>query len=341
MKHSNVLNNEANEVKKASPGSSNLELLFPSKDWLTQLDRLLLISNAKMRGMLAGKRRSSQVGSSLDFADYRSYVPGDDIRRLDWKVYGRTNKAVIRQYWDEQERAFHIYIDASRSMTTALWDNANKYQFTVQLAASIAYIALQSDDRVTIKQFSDKGIEESLNQVYGKGAVQRLFTALASALKQRLLEANDYEGQMNVNKEAIQELDMLQAFHQGSALPVKAGVTWLITDGLYDQGFEQLLAKLRARQQEVVVVLIMHQEELEPQLAGELKLIDIELRSSKEVAISSGIIARYREELHYFLDQLKLSCGRYDVPLYMFNSSESFADQFMQQFIQQQQIRTK
>src|SRR5690606_7627547 len=97
------------------------------------------------------------------------------------------------------------------------------------------------------------------------------------------------------------------------ALPVKAGVTWLITDGLYDRGFEQLLAKLRARQQEVVVVLIMHQEELDPHLTGELKLIDIELQSTKDVAISSKIITRYKEELHDFLEQLKLSCGRHDV----------------------------
>jgi len=341
MKHSVNIGGQENKEQEGERTALQQEPLFLDQNWLLKLERMMLISNSKMRGLLAGKRRSSQIGASLDFADYRLYVPGDDIRRLDWNVYGRTNKAVIRQYWDEQERSFHLYIDASLSMTASLWDKVNKYKFALQLAASVAYIALQSDDRVVIRQFDDKEILDSLPSFYGKGAGQRCIRAITEMRNRSLLSENDFEARQKSAVHTEDEIDLMQAFRQGAALPVRAGVTWLITDGYYDKGFEQLLSELRARQQEVVVVLIFHQQELEPQLSGELKLIDVEVENGKDVAISSGILSRYKEELNRFLEQLKVSCTKHGAALYLFNASEQLEKQFIMQLIQQGQINSK
>lgn len=94
------------------------EYLLPP-DWMVRLERMSLGSAKRVAGTLQGKRRSSRLGSSLEFADYRPYAPGDDIRRFDWGVYARTGKPFVRQFMDEQELMVSLYVDCSASMDFA------------------------------------------------------------------------------------------------------------------------------------------------------------------------------------------------------------------------------
>jgi len=119
MSVSNESADSAQNSYSLSTGLSNqeaLKLLFPNLSFLTELERMRIRAGHRIKGMLAGKRRSSSLGGSQEFADYRPYSSGDDIRRIDWNVYGRTGKAFIRQYWDEQELQLNLYIDVSQSM---------------------------------------------------------------------------------------------------------------------------------------------------------------------------------------------------------------------------------
>lgn len=316
----------------------DLKLLFPHDGWLAALDGMLLHSGSRIKGMLAGKRKSSSLGSSLEFADYRPYIAGDDIRRIDWNLYGRSAKAYIRQYWDEQERSFHLYVDSSQSMLGFGEGDQNKWLFALRVAASVGYLALQGEDKMRISLFNEQEVSEQLPLLYGKQAkftMQKLLADVIRGVQSR------QQGQEQLNQQAAlsDRSDAMTAFSDGSKLPRRAGVTWIFSDGLYEQGLEQLLANLQARQQQVVFVHILHGEELEPQLEGELRLIDIETKQATEVAMSQGIMERYRHGVAVFRDELRQSCERRGIAYYSMNCSEALPESFMSLFTQGEQLR--
>ncbi|MCM3631945.1 DUF58 domain-containing protein [Paenibacillus camelliae] len=313
-------------------GSNNmlaaLQQLFPYEGWLAKLDAMALHGGARTRGMLAGKRSSSSLGSSLEFADYRPYIAGDDIRRIDWNLYGRTNKAYIRQYWDEQERSFHLYVDSSRSMTAIGEGEHNKWLTALRMAASVGYVALQGDDRVSISLFNEKEVHRQLPMLHGKHAK---FTMI-SRLSESITEAS-------IPSEAIDEAfvedagsaisDAAAPFAGGSKLPRRAGVTWIFSDGLYEQGLDSLLSSLQARQQQVVFVHILHGDELAPQLEGEWRFIDIETSRAKEVAMSPAVIEKYKRGVSEFRERLRKLCESRGIGFFSIVCSEALPDSFM------------
>lgn len=322
-----------------------LQLLFPDQSWLSKLDGMMIRSNSRVKGMLAGKRRSSQLGSSLEFADYRPYVSGDDVRRIDWNLYGRTSKAYIRQYWDEQERSFSLYVDSSKSMSSFGRGDTNKWLFALRFAASIGYLSLICEDRVQINLFNEKEIVDAVPSLYGKHAKFTLFKHLGQLIHHYRNEdgqsfadiaGRTRDGLLVDNNTSTSDLDMqvewsdmMRAFQSGVALPRRAGVTWLFSDGLYDEGLENLLNQLQARGQEVVFVHILHAEEWNPQLEGELKLIDIETNRKTEVAITPAILAKYEQGVAQFQRSLKQRCETRGIAYYSMNSGLPFTEQFI------------
>ncbi|GIQ62502.1 hypothetical protein PACILC2_10700 [Paenibacillus cisolokensis] len=152
---------------------TGLERLFPDMSVLYRLERMSLPAKGRFRGTMQGKRRSRALGSSLEFADYRPYAPGDDIRRIDWNVYGRTGRAFVRQYWDEQELSVCLYIDVSTSMRFGE-ESGRKLDYALRLAACVGYAALAGDDRAAVRLFAD-GIVRELPMCRGRGAAHRLF----------------------------------------------------------------------------------------------------------------------------------------------------------------------
>ena len=322
-----------------------LQLLFPDQSWLSTLDGMIIRSNSRVKGMLAGKRRSSQLGSSLEFADYRPYVSGDDVRRIDWNLYGRTSKAYIRQYWDEQERSFNLYVDSSKSMSSFGRGDSNKWLFSLRLAASVGYLSLICEDRVQINLFNELEMIDPIPSLYGKHAKFTLFKHLGQLIHhyrnedgQSIVDiiGRNGEGLRADMNAAASDLDihedwsdMMRAFQSGASLPRRAGVTWLFSDGLYDEGLESLLSQLQARGQEVVFVHILHAEEWTPQLEGELKLIDIETNRKTEVAITPAILSKYEQGVAQFQLTLRQLCESRGIAYYGMNSSLPFMEQFI------------
>jgi len=322
-----------------------LQLLFPDQSWLSKLDGMMIRSNSRVKGMLAGKRRSSQLGSSLEFADYRPYVSGDDVRRIDWNLYGRTSKAYIRQYWDEQERSFNLYIDSSKSMSSFGRGDTNKWLFALRFAASVGYLSLICEDRVQISLFNEMEVVDSVPALYGKHAKFTLFKYLGQLIHHyRNEDGQSFSDIIGITQEELQAdnnpftsdlemqadwSDMMRAFQSGTSLPRRAGVTWLFSDGLYDEGLENLLSQLQARGQEVVFVHILHAEEWKPLLEGELKLIDIETNRKTEVAITPAILTKYEQGVAQFQLTLKQLCESRGIAYYSMNSGLPFTEQFI------------
>lgn len=262
---------------------------FLPRDLLIQLERAGLLAKQRIRGTVQGKRRSRQMGSSLEFADYRLYSPGDDIRQLDWNAYGRTGKPFIKLFMDEQELQVSVYVDGSGSMSfPSSSRGTDKFLYARQLAGCVGYTALCSYDRVSVGLFSSE-LYARLPMVRGKASVPRLFSFL---------------GQIGPQGEG----NMASVFRQPQVLPARPGMTWIISDFLYETGVEEALSSLLAAKQEVVVVQVLSPEEVDPELAGDLKLIDVESEDGKEVAVSGKILKEYKAAVKNYSEALRKYC---------------------------------
>lgn len=310
--------------------SGGLQLLDASL--MRRLDQMSIAAKSRISGTMQGKRRSRNYGSSLDFADYRLYSPGDDTRQLDWNAYGRTGKPFIKLFMDEQELHIHLWLDASKSMDFGRAGFADglsghpfagsaasssrglttrraapqhapgearvgkgsgaspltKWEYARTLAAAIGYVSLNRYDRVSAAAFTDR-VTGQLKHLRGKGSAARLFEFLAGCEAQGAGDAG-------------------AVFCNPAVLPRQAGMTWLFSDFLYENGVLEALQYLLAAKQEVVVVQVLSPEELNPGLSGELRLIDSESGAAKEVAVSSKVLQSYREAVEAYTQSLRSFC---------------------------------
>lgn len=304
-----------------------LRLLFPDMELLARLEKMRVAAGSRIKGTLAGKRRSSSLGGSQEFADYRPYAPGDDIRRIDWNVYGRTGRAYMRQYWDEQELQVHLYVDVSRSMEFG-GSSANKLNYALRLAACIGYAALSGDDRVTVKLFDDR-IRDELPPLHGRASSSKLFRFLASSI--RLESPPETPNRTNAVHSNIST-----PFQKAGSLPRRSGTTWLFTDAMFEQGVEETLISLQAARQQVVLVQLLSPEELAPNLAGELKLIDSELGTGKEVAIGYHLLKQYRAEVEAHQFELKRICAERGAAYLFIDTGQSLGESLLQTLLASQ-----
>jgi uncharacterized protein (DUF58 family) len=240
--------------------------------WLSRLERMQVLSRRLASGTQVGKRRSRQTGSSLEFADYRAYAPGDDLRQLDWNVYARSGKLFVKKFLDEQELHVTLYIDCSKSMG---YGEPPKLERAVQLAAALGYISLCHLDYVSVYAF-DREIIASLRNLQGKNKAAQLFDFLAS---------------LSVRGTG----DLEQALRSPGAVHGKPGVSLVLSDFLFESGYEDAIAYLQATRQDVTLVQLLSREEREPAYQGELRLIDSETGTGKEISVTHALMDEYRK----------------------------------------------
>lgn len=260
---------------------------------LLRLERMTVMAKNRIRGSTQGRRKSRQTGASLDFADYRLYAPGDDIRQIDWNAYGRSGKPFVKLFHDERELTVRLWVDVSASMNTGGETAggagaANKLLHAKKLAACVGYMALAGFDRVGAGVFGDR-VAGSLPVMRGKASAQRLFRFLAEA-------------------EPGTAGDVRKALTEPGALPRQPGMTWLFSDFLYETGVQETLNMLLAARQEVAVVQVLSPEELHPGYAGDLRLVDVETGVGKEVAMSAKVLKAYKEALDAYTAGLRGFC---------------------------------
>ncbi len=263
---------------------------FVDSGLLMRLEQTALVARRKIRGTMQGKRKSQSMGASLEFADYRLYVPGDDIRGLDWNAYARTGKPFIKLYLDEQELQVSLYVDTSKSMDFGDNDQRggrNKFWYARQLAACIGYIALSNYDRLHVSMFGDT-IHTRLPNLRGKGAAHRLMDVLEGA--------------------QLQQDSHFEALRNPAFSPRLPGMSWVISDFLVDSGIEDSLSYLQACKQDVVVVQVLSPDEWDPRLSGDLNLIDSESGTGKEVAMTSKVLSEYQKAVQHYTRSLQRFC---------------------------------
>jgi uncharacterized protein (DUF58 family) len=265
--------------------SRPLPLLSP--ELLAQLERLELVSRKIFRGRMKGERRSKRKGQSVEFADFRGYVPGDDLRFIDWNTYARLDRLFLKMFLEEEDLHFYALIDASASMG---FGEPTKLHCAKQLAAALGFIGLVRGDRVRI---------ETLGQPARKPApVLRGRQSLWRMLDH--LEAIEPE----------ETTSLAQGIKNFCVRNPGKGILILVSDLMDKQGYESALRYLVAREMDVYVVHALSADEIEPEIKGDLRLVDCEDGDTAEITVSAPLLARYRRTLAAFIDGAKTFCNR-------------------------------
>jgi len=260
-------------------------LLTP--ETLGRLERLELVTRKIFRGQVKGERRSRRKGQSVEFADYRNYVSGDDLRFIDWNLFARLDKLFIRLFLEEEDLHFYALLDSSPSM---MFGSPTKYRFAQKLAAALGYIGLCRSDRIKVEVLSDQPAPP-MSGLRGKASLWRLLKHLENlpTTSATTLEAG-------VKKFCIRN-------------PGK-GIVVLISDLLDKQGYQNAIRSLVARQYDVYVIQVFSPEELEPDLAGDLQLVDCEDGDLADISVSPRLLKRYQATLQAFVAEIRQFCSR-------------------------------
>lgn len=251
--------------------TSSEERIFDD-EFQRRLEALALVARKTFEGRARAERRSKKTGAGVEFADHREYAPGDDFRFLDWNLYGRSDRLLVKLFQEEEDLSVHVLLDVSRSMTTG---TPSKLVYGKRIAAALAYVGLSGLDRVSVTTFSDR-IVDRLPPVRGRGRILRVLDFLTKQ------QADG--GETSLGK-------VMRAF---VARNERRGVVLVVSD-LYDtRGFEEGLDVLRWARFEPTVVHLWDEGEASPPLHGDVTLVDRETGRTREVTVTPGLLAKYR-----------------------------------------------
>ncbi|MBI4568420.1 MAG: DUF58 domain-containing protein [Planctomycetes bacterium] len=263
-----------------------------SGEFLRSLARLDLASKKIVRGGATGERRSRKKGASVEFADHKPYSPGDDLRFIDWNVYGRLDRVFVKLFLEEEDRLIHVLLDASGSMRYGAPD---KHLFARRAAAALAFLALSHGDRVGVAAFSTS-VDRAFPPVRGKPSLSRLL---------RFLEDLPAAGGTAINAAC-------RKFALGTP---RRSLVILLSDFLDPAGYEPGLADLATRHCDAAVIQVLAPEEDNPTLAGDLRLVDLEEGARVDVSLSAPLLRAYRRRLDALRAGLAAFCRRRGIAL--------------------------
>jgi uncharacterized protein (DUF58 family) len=262
-----------------------------------KLERLTLVTRKRLVGQGQGDRRSLSKGSSLEFADYRHYVEGDDPARVDWNIYSRTDTLFVRLYEEEEVLNVHLLVDASRSMD---WGEPSKLRYARRLGAALGYVALNASNRLFVWPLSASNT--SYGPAWGRGRASAMLTF------------------MEEFKPAQVTLPVLAGMHAPPDLEQSlvtftsrtAGLVVLVSD-LLSPTWEKALARLAGRPGDVIVLHTLSPQELRPTLGGDVRLIDRESGAAVSVTLNNDAIRLYGQRLDEWRRTVESYCGRHGV----------------------------
>ena len=269
--------------------------------FLNRLNTMSLAMRGKAQGGAGGSRRSRQTGSSAEFSDYREYIPGDDIRRLDWNAYARFDRLFLKLFMEEQESLVTVLLDASASMG-AKWASARS------AAEAVGYLALTGGDRLCVHVLRNGRTLRS-PQLSGRAAFPRLTG---------FLDACEPDGTEGTLTEAVKHTEGL-----------KKGMCFLITDGYTEDALKEALDYLSYLKQETAVIQVMAGEELRPDYEGAVRLTDSESGEKVELLADRTALDAYRAALEDFLKRIRENCSFSEAHYMLLDGSKPFEESFI------------
>jgi uncharacterized protein (DUF58 family) len=278
-------------------------------DFQRRLETLALVSRRVFAGRLRAERRSKKKGSGVEFADHRDYVPGDDFRFVDWNVYQRFGKLLVRLYEEEEDLSIYLIVDCSSSMG---FGDGSKFDQARRLCAALAYVGLSNLDRVTVLGVGAQVVER-LPTTRGK---KRIFSVL------RFLSGLESQGQT----------DLGSAMRTFVAQHKRRGLAILIGDFYDPAGFANGINVLRYNKFEPRVLQMIDPRESQPAARGDIRVRDCETGDGVEITVDDAFLDRFRHAHQSYNQELERFCVRQQIPYFGADVGTSFDEVMLRVF---------
>lgn len=278
-----------------------------NEDLLQQIETLQVILKNNLAGLFGGNHKSRSYGSSCEFADYRDYIQGDDIAKIDWNAYARFEKLYLKLYLDERQVHTRIYIDASRSMD---YGPGNKADCALKIAAALAYLSVCEMDRVSIYYIKENTVHEVITNIVGKDAFYEQIGKLNN------IEFSD------------------DCFISSSILPTQVGygdgMSIIISDFLTENNYEEAIDYLVDKKRDLFCFQILDKDEIKPNIRGKVHFYDSE-NSTNEYRknINKDIVAAYNKALEYVVNRIRNYCNARGANYLLVQSDDSLSEIFL------------
>ncbi len=254
-----------------------------SEEFLQQIETLQMLIKNNVAGLFGGNHQSKTYGSSCEFADYRDYVAGDDVTKIDWNAYARFDKLYLKLFLDERQMHTRIYIDGSRSME---YGGSKKAEQAIKLAAAFAYLSVCEMDKVSIYVMKDKQLIEVIGGMVGKEAYM---TSI-----QKLNEIT-FDGDCRIS-------DCIVPSNVGYG----DGLSLILSDFLTENDYESAIDVLASKKRDIFCMQILSKEEVEPVIRGKVHFFDSEnVENTYRKNIDREIARAYRRALEYSVNRIQ------------------------------------
>jgi uncharacterized protein (DUF58 family) len=279
------------------------------EEFQRKLEMLAVVSRRVFAGRMRADRRTKKKGSGVEFADHRDYAPGDDFRYVDWSIYQRFGRLLVRLYEEEEDLSIYFIVDCSTSMG---FSGGRKFDQARRLCAALAYVGLANLDRVTIVGVSDQLVAR-MPTTRGKGRIFKVFDFLRSLEPTGTTDLRD-------------SLKTFVAQHK------RRGLAVLISD-LYDPaGFEGGINMLRFNKFEPYVLHIVDPGELAVDLKGDVRVYDCETGEEREITVTDKLLERMRGAWLDYRQNIERFCTGRQVPYFPADVTTPFDDLVLQVF---------
>lgn len=341
-------------------------LLDPA--FMRKLELLRIQARRAFPGSMRGERRSTRRGASVEFADFRKYEAGDDFRHVDWNIYARLERLMLRQFIEEEDVRIDILVDQSQSMRFG--EPLTKFDFARRAAAALTFLAVSSLDQVSVAVF-DSAMRGQMRAARGRGhllAVLKFLESLAKAERKAVVSRegvsdraadsgaesdapNEKAEREEKNARAANVADasaraaagrsggkaertnlraVLRAYQKTTTRP---GILFVISDFLDESDFRPELRLLAQRKFDVNLLQVLADEELHPETLGDLLVVDSETGDEREITVNERAIAAYKKTLSLFTTELESYCRTSGIGYTLMPSSASFEDQLLKNLV--------
>ena len=288
-----------------------MEKMVIDEAFLAEVEALETILRNNVAGMFGGNHQSKNFGSSCEFADYRDYVPGDDVNKIDWNVYARFDKLYQKLYLDERQMHTKIYIDASRSMAH---DAPQKAEQAIKLAAAIAYLSINEMDKVSIYAIHGSHAEEIISGIVGKDSYFNYINKL-----------NEIE--------FISDVSITDAI-MTSKVGMGDGYSVLISDFLTDEDYERAIDKFAEQRRDILCLQVLSRQELNPQFRGKMHLFDSEdIYNIFRKKIDKDRVNAYKSAIKFVTERIRNYCESRGGHYMLVPADAALADVFFGEFV--------
>lgn len=282
-----------------------------NEEFLQQVETLQTILKNNVSGMFGGNRKSKSFGSSCEFTDYRDYIAGDDITKIDWNAYARFDKLYLKLYLDERQMHTRIYIDASRSMD---YGEGGKAEQAVKLAALLAYLSICEMDRVSVYAIKGKEVEEVISSIVGKDAYFESVGKLNDVV---------FDGDSCISDAIV---------------PTKVGygdgMSIILSDFLTENNYEDAIDLLVDKKRDVFCFQILSIDELEPEIRGKVHLFDSEDGEKYYRKNVDREIARaYKAALDYVIGRISNYCALRGATYLLVSAEDSVSEILLEKLV--------